>query len=188
VYHVFEKINFDISKCFENIEKNFQKEENILVLFDFEYSHLMKTLKDVSMKKFPNMIISHVNQNKKYQNSKLKQEIQKEEEIKGLCFLIPKDKQLSDYTFLYIGEDSTLLSQIMIGYSSTNKFVRYSPQKEIFDNCEVESSKISKLLLKRYYLVQKAKDAEIIGIIVATFSIGIPSTFTDIKKINTWRF
>jgi diphthamide biosynthesis protein 2 len=148
----------------------------------------MNSLKDISTEKYPNMIISHVNQNKKYQNSKiLTKKQEEEEEIKGLCFLIPKDKQLSDYTFLYIGEDSTLLSQIMIGYSSTNKFVRYSPQKEIFDNCELESSKISKLLLKRYYLVQKAKDAEIIGIIVATFSIGISSIFTDTKKISTWR-
>eukprot|EP01080_Neovahlkampfia_damariscottae_P002607 gene2607-3567_t len=174
VYHIFEKLNLNIDKCFLTVEKQFKKDEKILILFDFEYSHLMEKFKKKSTEeKFENMIISNVDENKKYQNPKLdKGGIEHQQEIKGLCFTLPDDGKLEEYSILYVGEDSTLLSQIMLECSSvTSKFFRYSPEKDLIDNCDMESSKISKLLLKRFYLVEKAKDAEIIGIIVATFSI-----------------
>lgn len=39
---------------------------------------------------------------------------------------------------------------------------------------------INKALMRRYYLVQKAKDAEIIGIVVGTLGIGINPTFPSV--------
>lgn len=42
----------------------------------------------------------------------------------------------------------------------------------MFENAGEDFTKISRLLKKRYYLIEKAKDVNIFGILIQTMSIG----------------
>jgi diphthamide biosynthesis protein 2 len=45
-----------------------------------------------------------------------------------------------------------------------------------------ESVQVNRMLMKRYFLVQKAKDADTIGIVVGTLGVGKSFNFIQEKK------
>lgn len=96
-------------------------------------------------------------------------------DINGLQFNYEEDEEIK---FFYIGKESNHLSQIMLEFNEAS-FTRYDGNKNIFDNAEGAFSKIRNMVRRRYYLMEKAKDANTFGILIATVTI---KNYMDIVK------
>jgi diphthamide biosynthesis protein 2 len=72
--------------------------------------------------------------------------------------------ELSDVHCIYIGQESLSSLNIQLSTLESKGFSIYDPE-----SLSLCMNSASKLISKRYYLVQKAKDSERIGIVVGTF-------------------
>lgn len=86
----------------------------------------------------------------------------------GRTYDLPEDAQIEDYTIFYVGDESPTLSNIMMTHSKCEVY-SYNPEKK---QGRLESAQVNKSLMRRYFLVQKAKDADVIGIAVGTLGVG----------------
>ena len=78
-------------------------------------------------------------------------------------------------TILYIGDESLSLTNLIMTNSSCQVF-SYDP---ITQSTRLESGKVNRLLMRRYATVQKARDADVFGILVGTLGVG---TFNESEK------
>ncbi len=89
----------------------------------------------------------------------------------------------NSYEFFYIGNKQTFLNPFLF-YFNKNKFYHYNPNNCKIQNVEKQSennklaiaetvqfSKTNRELMRRYFLIEKAKDARIFGILIGTMSV-----------------
>ncbi|KZV43635.1 diphthamide biosynthesis protein 2 [Dorcoceras hygrometricum] len=82
----------------------------------------------------------------------------------GLSWRLPEGRKMEDYLLFWIGLDNTAFANVLLTFNSCET-VRYAPNEV----CLVtDLSQQKKVLKRRYYLVEKAKDANMIGILVGT--------------------
>ncbi|KAF9267126.1 diphthamide biosynthesis protein [Marasmius fiardii PR-910] len=81
-------------------------------------------------------------------------------------------------TILYVGEESLGLTNLLMTHSDCDVF-SYSPSQKI---CELQSTRTNKMLMRRYAVVQKARDADVFGILVGT--LGVASYLPLIKHLR----
>ncbi|KAK3847394.1 MAG: diphthamide biosynthesis protein 2 [Linnemannia gamsii] len=96
----------------------------------------------------------------------------------GRTYDLPEGDNIEDYTIFYIGDESPTLSNIMMTHSKCEVY-SYNPEKKAG---RFESAQVNKALMRRYFLVQKAKDADVIGIAVGT--LGVASYMTMIQHLK----
>ncbi|XP_060081378.1 2-(3-amino-3-carboxypropyl)histidine synthase subunit 2-like [Ylistrum balloti] len=85
----------------------------------------------------------------------------------GRTFWLPEECNLSNYSMFYIGCESLTLTNLMMTFN-TNLFYSYNPSSQVFRK---ECVNINRKLMKRFYMIEKAKDAHIVGIVVGTLGI-----------------
>lgn len=90
----------------------------------------------------------------------------------GRTYNLPEGDNIGDYSLFYVGGESPTLSNIMMTHSKCEVY-SYNPEKK---EGRLESAQVNKALMRRYFLVQKAKDADVIGIAVGTLGVGNSST------------
>lgn len=73
-------------------------------------------------------------------------------------------RPIEEYSIFYIGYESLTMSHLIMNYSSC-KFYSYNP---ISKKCQLEGAHVNKVLGRRYYLIQRAKEAGTVGILVGT--------------------
>ena len=93
------------------------------------------------------------------------------------CF--PNDLQSSNesYSFFYIGSKESFLNPFLF-YFNKNKFYHFNPM-EVDENTEKNKnltkqilfSNTNRELMKRYYLIEKARDSRLFGILIGTMSV-----------------
>ncbi|KAH7339802.1 putative diphthamide synthesis protein-domain-containing protein [Rhizoctonia solani] len=76
---------------------------------------------------------------------------------------IPTENSL----ILYIGGESLALTNFLLTHSSS-EVVSYDPQTR---STRRETGGVNKLLMRRYAIIQKARDADVIGILVGTLGV-----------------
>ncbi|GIY74167.1 2-(3-amino-3-carboxypropyl)histidine synthase subunit 2 [Caerostris darwini] len=81
--------------------------------------------------------------------------------------LIPSGKILDNYKVFYIGSRSVTLTNFMLSLKNCT-FYSYNP---VIKHAQAETLDVNKHLKRRYYYIEKAKDANIIGILVGTVGI-----------------
>lgn len=75
---------------------------------------------------------------------------------------------MSQYTVLYIGSpEDRLLSNMMLTLHD-NVFYNYNPSTR---QAQLQSVTVNKRLMKRYYLMERAKDAGIVGLVIGTLGV-----------------
>ena len=99
----------------------------------------------------------------------------------------PEDimKEAEKWTIIYVGTSENLLSLLTFTFPNSAHFV-FDPSKEVLTQ---SGMKCSKLMMRRYMLVEKTKDAERIGILVGTLGVSrygqiIEQVKDSIKKAN----
>jgi len=135
-----------------------QKLENsaqtIWILYDFSYVHLMKDLRHVC-KDFENVFIPHTS------NDDIVQD-----EYRRCCgYLLPND---SPNEIIYIGSESPHLFNVFMNFPNSTPCLFDPKSPEQFRPLNL---RIQRKLARRYYLVEKTRDAEIVGIVVATMAV-----------------
>ncbi|KAF9109977.1 Diphthamide biosynthesis protein 2 [Mortierella sp. AM989] len=97
----------------------------------------------------------------------------------GRTYDLPEGDNIENYTLFYIGDESPTLSNIMMTHSKCEVY-SYNPEMR---EGRLESAQINRALMRRYFLVQKAKDADVIGIAVGT--LGVASYMTMIQHLKS---
>lgn len=72
-----------------------------------------------------------------------------------------------DFGILYIGNESLAMNNLLLSNSGT-PILSYLPDQEI---ARLESGRTNKMLMRRYGVVSKARDADVYGIVVGTLGV-----------------
>ncbi|KEP54560.1 diphthamide biosynthesis protein [Rhizoctonia solani 123E] len=79
----------------------------------------------------------------------------------------PEGILANECLILYIGGESLALTNFLLTHSSS-EVVSYDPQTK---SIRRETGTVNKLLMRRYAIIQKARDADVIGILVGTLGV-----------------
>ncbi|KAI8591507.1 diphthamide biosynthesis protein 2 [Geranomyces variabilis] len=82
----------------------------------------------------------------------------------GRKYQLKENTTIGDYALFFIGPESLSLTNLVLTHNQCEIF-SYDPVTRQSRN---EKSGAGRLLMRRYFMVQKAKDAEVIGIVVGT--------------------
>ncbi|KAJ2779464.1 Diphthamide biosynthesis protein 2 [Coemansia interrupta] len=74
--------------------------------------------------------------------------------------------QLSDYALVYIGDEGATLTNLLLTWRTHAAF-SYNPQTRAWRS---ETQQTNRHLGRRYYAVQRARDADVIGLVVGTLA------------------
>ncbi|XP_048569689.1 2-(3-amino-3-carboxypropyl)histidine synthase subunit 2 [Triticum urartu] len=85
----------------------------------------------------------------------------------GLTWRISTDEKMDDYLLYWIGQDNSAFANVALTFNKCD-IVRYDTAANQFSR---DVSHLMKILRRRYYLVEKAKDANIVGILVGTLGV-----------------
>ena len=114
----------------------------------------------------------------------LKPIISSEDQIQGNLVVagrscnLPPNTPVDEWKVLYIGEEGMTLTNLMLVLNRCT-FYTYNPKTQMLRK---ETLNVNQQLRKRYYLIEKAKDAKLIGILVAT--LGVANYLEVIERIK----
>ncbi|KAM7278318.1 hypothetical protein ACFE04_005452 [Oxalis oulophora] len=91
----------------------------------------------------------------------------------GLTWNLPVGHKMEDYLLVWIGSDNSAFANVVLTYNGCET-VRYDAEG---DQLMTDVSQKQRVLKRRYYLVEKAKDANIVGILVGTLGVEIVTCF-----------
>ncbi|EPB82801.1 hypothetical protein HMPREF1544_10460 [Mucor circinelloides 1006PhL] len=108
------------------------------------------------------------------------EELKAEKKKGGRYFELPEGIAIESCAIFFVGGESLTLTNIMMVHNQCPLYT-YNPKTR---EARQESVQVSKMLMKRYFLVQKAKDADTIGIVVGTLGVASYLNIIDhLKKI-----
>ncbi|CAG5124338.1 unnamed protein product [Candidula unifasciata] len=86
----------------------------------------------------------------------------------GRTIEIPITEDIDSYSFIFIGDtEGSSLTNLMMTFNRC-PFYSYNPLNM---KSRKETLNVNKALMKRYYLIERAKDANIVGIVVGTLGV-----------------
>ena len=161
VLYIFGKSSFDATDFIMKIKKTFS-DEYLLVFYDVCYYVAIQEEKQRLIQNCPKLVLSEI---------KLQTNVKADDDsnICETCFgrSYSLTKNLSEYKIVYIGGESLALNNFILKFNRIAIF-SYDPTTKTMVRQGVN---VNKLLMKRFYLIEKAKDASIVGIIIGTLGI-----------------
>lgn len=172
----------DLSKPVQELVS--QSGRHVIVLYDVIYAHISDELEKrlqssdncVTVSKIhPTNILGskndHTDENVESQPSSSHENSEMENlethTVSGRSFTLPQDHKVEKCSILYVGGESLTLKNLMM---SLNKcpFHTYDPETR---TTRRETLNVNKMLMKRYYMIERAKNANIVGLIVGTLGV-----------------
>ncbi|KAL4578570.1 hypothetical protein LXL04_014695 [Taraxacum kok-saghyz] len=102
--------------------------------------------------------------------------------IGGLIWNLKEGQTMDVYSVFWIGPENSAFSNVVLTFN-TCEIVRYDATE---NQLLTDTLQQRRILKRRYYLVEKAKDAEIVGILVGTLGVaGYLSMIHQIKEMIT---
>lgn len=81
-------------------------------------------------------------------------------------------ERLADYSFLYIGPKGPQLSTLVLTMSQSSTYAIDPSGSDCTPyTLEKQGSRVNQDIRKRFFLVQKAKDADVFGIVITSFGL-----------------
>ncbi|KAI8086195.1 diphthamide biosynthesis protein 2 [Halteromyces radiatus] len=100
----------------------------------------------------------------------------------GRTYILPDDISLEQCVIFFIGHEGLTLTNIMMVHHQCQVYT-YDPSSKYGRK---ETVSVNKMLMKRYFMVQKAKDANTIGIVVGTLGVASYMNIIEhLKKVIT---
>lgn len=167
VLYIFEKWSVDsklVAKEFLNLI--IDKSVNCVLMFDVIYSHASSVIYDDLIENFPNLILCEL------QIPGLNSGINVPRDSNvyinnGRLMKLREGLNINDYAIFYVGHEGQTLSNLMLTMNKC-QFYSFDPVTEV---ARKENANINKTLQKRYYAVEKARNAQIVGILVGTLGV-----------------
>lgn len=173
--YVFGKRPIDVHQCassFKELYPNLQS--HIIVLFDVTYSHAIDDLRTLLCDVYPNVVVSRLKTDHSCGAELIQDscvDLQSNDDgviFKfGRQFRIKEGQTVNDYSIFYIGQEGLTLTNFMMSWNNC-VFSSFNPETS---TGRVESVQINKALMKRYYAIERAKDASVVGILVGTLGV-----------------
>ncbi|KAH8948888.1 hypothetical protein BDL97_10G001200 [Sphagnum fallax] len=177
VYYVFGNACINVQQCVMHIaEFRSLKKQALLVLFELEYAHAMEKLEEEMRRQLSEQVFVFAQVPSCEMEPLLgggggtsqepKSKLQ-EHRIGGLKWCLTEQHVMEDYAILWIGEEGAALTNVMLTYN-TNAVAKFDPST---NTLVADMGNKSKSLMRRFYLVQQAKDASVVGIVVGTLGV-----------------
>lgn len=96
----------------------------------------------------------------------------------GRRFALKQGKNVEDYRMFYVGREGLTLTNFMMTWNRC-AFGSFDPDTS---KGRAESVNINKALMKRYYNIERAKDASVVGILVGT--LGVANYLSIIQQLK----
>lgn len=96
----------------------------------------------------------------------------------GRQFGLKPEKSIEDYRMFYVGHEGLTLTNFMMTWNRC-AFGSFDPDTS---TGRTESININKALMKRYYAIERAKDANVVGILVGT--LGVANYLSIIEQLK----
>lgn len=96
----------------------------------------------------------------------------------GRRFPLKTGLSITDYSMFYVGEEGATLRNFMMAWNHCS-FSSFNPKTM---KGRTESVNINRALMKRYYAIERAKDAKVVGILVGT--LGVADYLSIIQQLK----
>ncbi|XP_053549559.1 2-(3-amino-3-carboxypropyl)histidine synthase subunit 2 [Bombina bombina] len=161
VSYVFghKKVDKDLcSYTFRNLYPD--TKSHVVVLSDVVYSHIIDDLKSLLASDYTNVVFSKLT---------LQGETPSPDEICkfGRTFSPEPNLWPAGYSIFYVGGEGPTLSNLMLTWPSCS-FFSFNPET---GEGRKEGLRVNSALMKRFYLIERARDAKVVGILVGTLGV-----------------
>ncbi|KAI6011824.1 putative diphthamide synthesis protein-domain-containing protein [Pisolithus marmoratus] len=179
VIYVFGRKPIDVDSCVKQvvdvIVSNDESVSSVLIRHDVAYSYrageIIKELRDRTAATATRIVYHGVPMQMEPSPAQPKSDSSltpgKHEDNDTLRTESGTDLVEDDGVIIYIGDESLTLTNILMTHSS-NKVYSYNPTTNAV---RLESGRTNKLLMRRFAAVQKARDADVFGILVGTLGV-----------------
>lgn len=192
-FFVLGRASVSISSCVENLSNcALTSGKSIIVLYGLEYAHAIphvrEALEEVARLSehgfkfhFADVMCSFMHPSKDHKNpgglpgpfsshaadDSIGTATSAWYNIGGLIWDLSEGHKMEEYLLFWIGSDNSAFANVVLTFNGC-EIVRYDPRE---DHLVTDFSQQRRILKRRYYLVEKAKDANIIGILVGTLGV-----------------
>ncbi|XP_020245685.1 diphthamide biosynthesis protein 2 isoform X2 [Asparagus officinalis] len=191
---VFGKAEMDVKDCVECLYRCMSSgKKPVLVLFGLEYAHALQDIKSAvadtmsldgssTSVHYAEVICSIMNPSQDKtgkdhlqphdhagvnSNDKLPSKTESRHGLGGLTWNMPVGQRMEDSLLFWIGSEDPAFANLVLTFNNS-EVVRYDAKESKLLN---DFSHQQRILKRRYYLVEKAKDANIVGILVGTLGV-----------------
>ncbi|XP_051960338.1 2-(3-amino-3-carboxypropyl)histidine synthase subunit 2-like [Xyrauchen texanus] len=180
--YVFGKRPIEIQQCATAFKELYpDSQSHVIIVYDVTYSHAIGDLRKLLQDIYPNIVVSVLKAN----GAELVQDshnldLQDDRVIIkfGRQFCVNEGQSIDDYSMFYIGKEGLTLTNFMMTWNHC-VFSSFNPETS---TGQIESININKVLRKRYYAIERAKDAGVVGILVGT--LGVSNYLTIIEQLK----
>lgn len=184
-FFVFGKASINVASCVKHLlDYTSKSNKPVMILYGLEYAHVIPSIqeelglsKPESQLKFSvaDVLCSFISPSKDPRES-MEHPVPSGEDslsssrnyrLGGLTWDLPEGSKIEDYLLFWIGSDSSAFANVVLTFNGCD-VVRYDAEE---DSLVTEFTQQRRILKRRYYLVEKAKDANIIGILVGTLGV-----------------
>ena len=191
--YVFGRPIWNVAECAAQIKSQIGTTQKLLILCDVQFYHGVQGLKAELGDEFSNVVIAttptrfdndkidggketdaasaaselsetHISDANEVDVTKLKGA----QSFCGRRFTLAEGSTLADYQILFVGGECATLTNIMMKY---NQLTVWGYDPKVGGELRREGVGVNRALMKRFYLIEKAKDADIIGIVVGTLAV-----------------
>ncbi|CAI9728870.1 2-3-amino-3-carboxypropylhistidine synthase subunit 2-like [Octopus vulgaris] len=169
VLYIFGRYSIDVEDCCAKFQEIIPDPmSKVIIYYDVRYTHAIDDFK-ASITVYENVLITKLNvptDELAEENDQGNQEEFSNHSICGRTFTVPDNATICDYSVFFIGEEGLLLTNLMFSFPKCPLFFYNTVSKEI-----CQETLINKKLMRRYYMIERIKDANIIGIVVGTLGV-----------------
>ncbi|NXA51251.1 DPH2 synthase, partial [Nothocercus julius] len=160
--HVFGRQPLDAARCARAFRELYpERRSRVVVLSDVGYAHAMGELERHLRPEYPNVIFSSVVCGEP--GPALPGEVRH----LGRRFVVEAPAGLQDCAMFYVGAEGLALSSFMLTWNRC-PFSSFDPAT----GCgRRETFNVNRALMRRLYLVERARDARVVGILVGTLGV-----------------
>ncbi|XP_077591891.1 2-(3-amino-3-carboxypropyl)histidine synthase subunit 2 [Stigmatopora nigra] len=183
--YVFEIASIDVDKCNSAFrEMHTDPQAHILILYDVRYAHAIDNLASLLCEDYPNVVCSQlvVEGEHCYSHGRRKKDSDEDQDEPRIHFgrqlSLKSGLSIEDYHMFYVGQDGATLRNFMMTWNRCS-FSSFDPETS---TGRKESAGINRVLMKRFYAIERAKDANVVGILVGT--LGVANYLAIIRQLK----
>ncbi|TWW71389.1 2-(3-amino-3-carboxypropyl)histidine synthase subunit 2 [Takifugu flavidus] len=189
--YIFERRPVDVEKCASAFRELYpDTQSHIILLYHVNYVHAINELGTLLLPEYPNLVISELvaeaEQCCTHNWIKIHPEnicLPEQDTNQLLCqfgrrFFLKNGLSITDYSMFYVGEEGATLRNFMMAWNHCS-FTSFNPKTM---KGRTESVNINRALMKRYYAIERAKDARVVGILVGT--LGVADYLSIIQQLK----
>ncbi|XP_007898034.1 2-(3-amino-3-carboxypropyl)histidine synthase subunit 2 isoform X2 [Callorhinchus milii] len=188
VLYVFGRKPVNVEECVDSFRELYpDKSSHVVIQSDVPYSYILDELHHLLQPEYENLVISTICSEREAVADSLRTDgVNPDNEVDphsaieiynqpsnqvihkfGRHFSIAGNCDLKDYSMFYVGQESLTLTNFMMTWNQCS-FCSFDPVKGVGRK---ETLNVNRALMKRYYMIERAKDAQVVGILVGTLGV-----------------